>query len=80
MLTSPAGTRPGLGSLLHTSARRWAAHLGNHRYQCGGVDLQFAHHENELEKRCAHGGKVFARFWLHNGMLTGRHQMSSACK
>src|SRR3546814_8220145 len=36
----------------------------------GGVDLQFPHHENEIaQSECAHGGKVFARFWLHNGIL-----------
>ena len=37
----------------------------------GGIDLQFPHHENEIaQSTCAHGGKVFARYWLHNGMLT----------
>ena len=37
----------------------------------GGVDLQFPHHENEIaQSTCAHGGKPFARYWLHNGMLT----------
>jgi cysteinyl-tRNA synthetase len=37
----------------------------------GGVDLLFPHHENEIaQSTCAHGGKVFARWWLHNGMLT----------
>jgi cysteinyl-tRNA synthetase len=37
----------------------------------GGVDLQFPHHENEVaQSTCAHGGRVFARYWLHNGMLT----------
>jgi len=37
----------------------------------GGVDLQFPHHENEIaQSECAHGGTTFARFWLHNGMLT----------
>src|SRR3546814_12682913 len=36
----------------------------------GGVDLQFPHHENEIaQSECAHGGKLFARYWLHNGML-----------
>jgi cysteinyl-tRNA synthetase len=36
----------------------------------GGNDLIFPHHENELaQSRCAHGGKIFARYWLHNGML-----------
>jgi cysteinyl-tRNA synthetase len=35
------------------------------------VDLQFPHHENEVaQSTCAHGGKIFARWWLHNGMLT----------
>jgi cysteinyl-tRNA synthetase len=37
----------------------------------GGNDLMFPHHENEVaQSTCAHGGKLFARFWLHNGMLT----------
>jgi cysteinyl-tRNA synthetase len=37
----------------------------------GGIDLMFPHHENEIaQSTCAHGGKVFARYWLHNGMLT----------
>ena len=37
----------------------------------GGNDLLFPHHENEIaQSTCAHGGKLFARFWLHNGMLT----------
>jgi len=48
------------------------AHLGETiDIHAGGVDLQFPHHENEIaQSTCAHGGKVFARFWLHNGMLT----------
>jgi cysteinyl-tRNA synthetase len=37
----------------------------------GGIDLAFPHHENErAQSTCAHGGKVFARYWLHNGFLT----------
>ncbi|MEK6806458.1 MAG: cysteine--tRNA ligase [Pseudomonadota bacterium] len=37
----------------------------------GGHDLIFPHHENErAQSTCAHGGKVFARHWLHNGFLT----------
>ncbi len=37
----------------------------------GGVDLLFPHHENEVaQSTCAHGGKVFARWWLHNGFVT----------
>jgi cysteinyl-tRNA synthetase len=49
-----------------------AAHLGETiDIHAGGVDLQFPHHENEIaQSECAHGGRTFARFWLHNGMLT----------
>jgi cysteinyl-tRNA synthetase len=49
-----------------------AAHLGETiDIHAGGVDLQFPHHENEIaQSECAHGGRPFARFWLHNGMLT----------
>jgi cysteinyl-tRNA synthetase len=37
----------------------------------GGLDLIFPHHENEIaQSLCAHGGHPFARYWLHNGMLT----------
>jgi cysteinyl-tRNA synthetase len=36
----------------------------------GGVDLQFPHHENEIAQSECANGKPFARFWLHNGMLT----------
>ncbi|PIQ37927.1 MAG: cysteine--tRNA ligase [Lysobacterales bacterium CG17_big_fil_post_rev_8_21_14_2_50_64_11] len=47
------------------------AHLGETiDIHAGGIDLQFPHHENEIaQSTCAHGGKVFARYWLHNGML-----------
>jgi cysteinyl-tRNA synthetase len=48
-----------------------AAHLGETiDIHAGGVDLQFPHHENEVaQSECAHGGKPFARWWMHNGML-----------
>ncbi|HEU4773749.1 MAG TPA: cysteine--tRNA ligase [Lysobacter sp.] len=48
-----------------------ATHLGETiDIHAGGVDLQFPHHENEIaQSECAHGGKPFARWWLHNGML-----------
>jgi cysteinyl-tRNA synthetase len=37
----------------------------------GGLDLIFPHHENEIaQSECVHGGKVFARYWLHNGFVT----------
>src|SRR5712671_3787558 len=40
----------------------------------GGLDLIFPHHENEIAQSvCAHNGRGpedFARYWMHNGMLT----------
>ncbi|QDH15638.1 cysteine--tRNA ligase [Oecophyllibacter saccharovorans] len=36
----------------------------------GGQDLLFPHHENErAQSLCAHPGTLFARTWLHVGML-----------
>ena len=36
----------------------------------GGTDLIFPHHENEIAQSvCAHAGRPFARYWLHNGFL-----------
>jgi cysteinyl-tRNA synthetase len=37
----------------------------------GGLDLVFPHHENEIaQSTCAHSGRLFVRYWVHNGMLT----------
>ena len=58
-----------------------AAHLGETiDIHAGGVDLQFPHHENEIaQSECAHGGRIFARFWMHNGMLNfGGAKMSKS--
>ena len=36
----------------------------------GGADLIFPHHENEVAQSvCAHGGKPFVRYWVHNGWV-----------
>ena len=58
-----------------------AAHLGETiDIHAGGNDLMFPHHENEIaQSTCAHGGRLFARYWLHNGMLTfGGRKMSKS--
>ena len=36
---------------------------------CGGVDLIFPHHENEIAQSEALSGKPFSRFWLHSEFL-----------
>lgn len=44
----------------------------------GGLDLRFPHHENELAQSSA-AGHVFARHWLHNGLVnTGGQKMSKS--
>ena len=45
---------------------------------CGGLDLVFPHHENEIaQAKCS--GDPFARYWLHNGWVTmGGEKMSKS--
>jgi cysteinyl-tRNA synthetase len=42
----------------------------------GGVDLIFPHHENEVAQSTA-AGDPFARYWLHNGLLTVKGEKMS---
>lgn len=46
---------------------------------CGGQDLIFPHHENEIaQSECANGTE-FARFWLHNGFINvNKEKMSKS--
>jgi cysteinyl-tRNA synthetase len=44
----------------------------------GGNDLIFPHHENEIaQSSCAHGGALFARYWVHNGFVNVDHTKMS---
>lgn len=47
------------------------AHLGDTiDIHGGGRDLIFPHHENELAQSCcAHDGKEYVRYWMHNGYV-----------
>ncbi len=36
---------------------------------CGGLDLIFPHHENEIAQSEAFTGKPFANYWMHNGYI-----------
>ncbi len=36
---------------------------------CGGSDLLFPHHENEIAQSESATGKPFARYWMHNGFI-----------
>ena len=42
----------------------------NFDIHCGGRDLIFPHHENEIAQAEACTGKTFANYWMHNGLLT----------
>ncbi|MBQ9355172.1 MAG: cysteine--tRNA ligase [Clostridia bacterium] len=46
---------------------------------CGGLDLIFPHHENEIaQSECANGCE-FAHYWLHNGFINvDNHKMSKS--
>jgi len=37
---------------------------------CGGQDLTFPHHENEIAQSEGCSGKQFVRYWIHNGFLS----------
>lgn len=46
---------------------------------CGGVDLIFPHHENEIAQSEAANGCDFAHYWLHNGHINvDNHKMSKS--
>jgi len=53
--------------------------IGRHGYgdvldiHCGGVDLIFPHHEDEIAQSCAYTGHPeFARYWMHGEFLNVR--------
>ncbi len=47
-----------------------AKYLGKHfDIHCGGMDLIFPHHENEIAQSESVWGPDFSRFWLHNGFV-----------
>lgn len=55
-------------------------HLGGgFDIHCGGLDLVFPHHENEIAQFEAAHGTTFARHWVHNGMVRmGDEKMSKS--
>ncbi len=47
---------------------------------CGGEDLQFPHHENEIAQTEGLTGKTFSRYWMHNGFITIDNEKMSKSK
>jgi cysteinyl-tRNA synthetase len=75
--SSPWGRgRPGW----HIECSAMAAHYLGREFDIhgGGLDLRFPHHENELAQSTA-AGDAFARYWVHNGLITvGGQKMSKS--
>ena len=65
---SPWGKgRPGWH--IECSAMNWC-YLGDTiDIHCGGQDLIFPHHENEIAQSECFTGKPFAHYWMHNGYI-----------
>lgn len=75
---SPWGKgRPGWHIECSAMARH---HLGNTiDIHCGGQDLIFPHHENEIAQSECCNGVPFAHYWMHNGYINvDNHKMSKS--
>ncbi len=47
---------------------------------CGGKDLSFPHHENEIAQSECKNGCTFANYWMHNGFLNIDNKKMSKSK
>jgi cysteinyl-tRNA synthetase len=53
-------------------------YLGNNfEIHGGGHDLVFPHHENEIAQSESYTGQLFAKIWMHSGMVTINSQKMS---
>jgi cysteinyl-tRNA synthetase len=66
--------RPGWHIECSAMSRRYLG--GEFDIHGGGLDLRFPHHENELAQSTA-AGDAFARYWVHNGLVTVEGQKMS---
>ena len=66
--TSPWGEgRPGWHIECSAMSRRYLGETID--IHCGGQDLIFPHHENEIAQSECCTGKTFSRYWMHNGYI-----------
>ena len=69
--------RPGWHIECSAMARRYLGETID--IHCGGQDLIFPHHENEIAQSECCNGKIFARYWMHNGYINvDNHKMSKS--
>ena len=67
--------RPGWHIECSAMARK---HLGKTiDLHCGGQDLIFPHHENEIAQSECANGCTFSRYWMHNGFLNINNEKMS---
>lgn len=69
IFNSPWGLgRPGWHIECSTMSNKYLGE--NFDIHCGGMDLKFPHHENEIAQSCcANIGSSFAKYWFHVGFL-----------
>lgn len=74
--SSPWGEgRPGWHIECSAMAKKWLGDTID--LHCGGGDLTFPHHENEIaQSECANGCE-FSRFWAHNGFININNEKMS---
>lgn len=76
---SPWGNgRPGWHIECSTMARKYLGDTID--IHAGGEDLVFPHHENEIAQSEAVTGKPFAKFWIHNSMISIDNKKMSKSK
>lgn len=76
---SPWGTgRPGWHLECSVMAKKYLGDTID--IHAGGEDLQFPHHENEIAQSECCNGKVFANYWMHNGMINVDNEKMSKSK
>lgn len=73
---SPFGEgRPGWHIECSAMSRRYLGETID--IHCGGQDLTFPHHENEIAQSECCSGKQFVRYWMHNGYINVDNQKMS---
>jgi cysteinyl-tRNA synthetase len=71
------GGRPGWHIECSAMARRYLGETID--IHCGGQDLIFPHHENEIAQSECCNGVPFAHYWMHNGYINvDNHKMSKS--
>jgi cysteinyl-tRNA synthetase len=69
--------RPGWHLECSAMARRYLGDTLD--VHCGGQDLKFPHHENEIAQSQGASGQVFCNCWIHNGFVNiGGDKMSKS--